>query len=363
VNRLSNPFPAGSILPPLNDRDPLANVGAAIQAPVLEFKSGYAQLWSLGYQWEIGGIILQANYWGNKATHILTGPFNINQLPNQYLALGAQLNTQVANPFSGLIQTGALAGPTISRRQSLLPFPQYSGENGVQQVFVPAGNSNYHAGTLQAEKRLSAALSFLVSYTWSKAIDDIGTPIDTYNRRLNKALSAFDTPHQVIGSYVYQIPYGRGRKYGSSLNAITNAVAGGWDFDGIVRIQSGQPVAITGASSVGRSARIDNPTVNRWFDTTAFVNAAAFTFNVVGPRLPDVRTDFARNVDVVLVKNFTASVGDREIGTQFRFETFNISNTPQFAAPIGAVSSQSFGQVIRQFNSPREFQFGLKIKF
>jgi hypothetical protein len=65
----------------------------------------------------------------------------------------------------------------------------------------------------------------------------------------------------------------------------------------------------------------------------------------------------------VIVKNFTSSIRDHEIGTQFRFETFNVTNTPQFAAPTGAVSSQQFGQVTRQFNNPREFQFGLKIKF
>ena len=60
---------------------------------------------------------------------------------------------------------------------------------------------------------------------------------------------------------------------------------------------------------------------------------------------------------------FTASIRDHEIGTQFRFETFNVTNTPQFAAPVGAYTAQNFGQVTRQFNSPREFQFGLKIKF
>ena len=148
ANYISNPFPQG-ILPPLNDRDPLANVGAAIQAPLREFKSGYVQLFSFGYQWQMpGGIVMQANYWGNKGTHLLTGNWNLNQLPDQYLSLGNSLNDQVPNPFYGLITAGALSGKTISRRQSLLPFPQYSGDSGVQRVMVPAGNSSYHAGTL-----------------------------------------------------------------------------------------------------------------------------------------------------------------------------------------------------------------------
>ncbi len=77
--------------------------------------------------------------------------FNINQLPDQYLSLGSRLNDLVPNPFFGVIGTGALAGTTISRRQSLLPFPQYT---AVNQVFQPGGDSSYQAGTIQAEKRL-----------------------------------------------------------------------------------------------------------------------------------------------------------------------------------------------------------------
>ncbi len=364
ANRISNPYPQG-ILPALNDRDPLANVGAQIQAPVQEFKSGYAQLFSLGYQWEMpGGIVMQVNYWGNKGTHLLTGPFNLNQLPVQYLALGNALNDQVRNPFQGLIAAGALSGATISRRQSLLPFPQYSGDGGVQQVFVPAGNSMYHAGTLQAEKRLSASLTFLTSFTWSKAIDDIGTPQDVYNRRLTKALSPFDTPRQFIASWVYQLPLGQGRRFGSSLARPLEWVLGGWDLDGIARVQSGVPVTIgQPAVNVGRSARLDHPTIARWFDTTAFTNAPPFTFGTVGPRSPDVRTDYTRNLDAVLVKNFTAAIHDHEMVTQFRAECYNIFNTPQFGSPNGSVSSQSFGQVTSQRNTSRQFQFGLKIAF
>jgi hypothetical protein len=355
ANRLSNPYPQG-ILPPLNDRDPLANVGAAIQAPLFDYKTGYAQLFSFGYQWQMpGGIVMQANYWGNKGVHLLTGGWNINQLDPQYLALGNQLNNQVRNPFQGLISAGALSGATISLRQSLLPFPQYSGDGGVLQVYVPAGNSSFHGGTFQAEKRMSSRVTFLASYTWSKAIDDIGGVANYYNRRLSKVLSAFDTPHQFVGSWVYKVPF-------KSQNRIVNGFIGGWDFDGIARVQSGQPVSI-GGNNLGRSAKIDNPTIARWFDTTAFVPTPAFTFATTGPRSPDVRSDFTRNIDAVVVKNFKPRVMERELGIQFRAECYNLFNTPQFAAPNGSVGTQNFGIVTAQRNTSRQFQFGLKIKF
>ena len=362
ASRLSNPFPQG-VLPALNARDPLANVGASIQAPLQNYKTGYAQLFSLNYQVELpGAILMQAGYSGNKGTHILSGGWNINQLPDQYLPLGNQLNNQVRNPFQGLIAAGALSGPTISLRQSLLPFPQYSGDNGVTQVFVPAGNDTYHALSLQGEKRLSETLTFLTSYTWSKAIDDVGGMIDVYNRRLNKVLSAFDTPHQWVGSWVYKLPFGKGRAVGSSWKGPVNTVLGGWDFDGIVRVQSGQPVAI-GGNNLGRSARLDEPTIARWFDTSAFVNTPAFTIQTTGPRSPDVRNDFTRNLDAVVVKNFKPSIKDREMNIQFRAECFNLTNTPQFNSPNGTVTSQAFGQVTSQRNTSRQFQFGLKVKF
>jgi hypothetical protein len=362
LNRLSNPFPQG-VLPTLNDRDPGANIGAQIQAPFYENRSGYTQLWSFAVQWEIpGSVVMQAMYWGNKGTNLLAATQNINQLPNEYLALGNSLNDQVTNPFFGVIAAGALSGRTVSRRQLLLPYPQYSGDNGVQRVLAPFGNSSYNGATLQGERRLGQSITFLLGYTWSKAVDDLNAPIDVYNRRITRALSAFDTPHQFIGSWVYELPVGRGRRM--DLGGPGNTILGGWNLSGIVRVQSGQPVAITApALNNGQSGAIDNPTISRWFDTSVFRAAAPFTFGNIGPRSPDIRTDFTRNVDLVVAKKFPFSIADHVIEPQFRAECYNLFNTPQFAAPNGAVTSQQFGTVTRQANTSRQFQFGLKVSF
>ena len=118
-----------------------------------------------------------------------------------------------------------------------------------------------------------------------------------------------------------------------------------------------------GGNNVGRSAKIDNPTIAKWFDTSAFINTPAFTIQTTGPRSPDVRNDFTRNLDIVLVKTFTPSIVEHKVDIQFRAECFNLTNTAQFNSPNGTVSSQSFGQVTSQRSVPREFQFGLKVKF
>jgi hypothetical protein len=362
TNRLNNPYPTG-ILPALNDRDPLANVGSTIAAPTRAYKNPYSQTWSMGVQQELPGkLVLDVHYWGNKGTHLLT-TWNSNQLPDQFLALGNRLNDQVPNPFFGLITTGTLTSQTISRRQSLLPYPQYAGDGGVTQVFVPVANSTYEAGTIQVERRLSNMFTFLAVYTRSKAIDDVRTPMDTYNRRLEKALSGFDAPNQFVLSSVYSLPFGRGRAAGGSWSKATDTILGGWELSGIIRVQSGAPVSVGRIINNGQSAKLDDPTIDRWFNTSVFSNVPAFTFGNTGPLLPDVRTGALRNVDAVMAKKFSVSIKDRLVTTEFRAEFFNLFNHPQFAAPNGTVSSQAFGQVTAVANAPRDIQFGLKIGF
>jgi hypothetical protein len=362
ASKLSNPYPTG-ILPALNDRDPLANVGSTIAAPTHEYRNPYAQTWSMGVQRELPGkLVLDIHYWGNKGTR-LPNTWNINQLPDQYLALGNQLNDQVPNPFFGVITTGTLTSATISRRQSLLPFPEYAGDSGVSRVFAPVSNSTYHAGTIQVERRLSSNFTFLGVYTRSKAIDDVRTPLDTYNRRLEKSLSAFDAPNQFVLSSVYELPFGRGKAVGAGWSKPADAILGGWELSGIIRVQSGFPVSVGRIINNGKSAKLDSPTIDRWFDTSVFSNVPAFTFGNTGPFLPDVRTNGLRNVDAVVSKSFAVSIRDRKVTTQFRAEFYNLFNHPQFAAPNGTVSAQSFGQVTAVANAPRDLQFGLKIGF
>lgn len=366
---LSNPFPDG-LLPSVNDRDRLTTLGAAFTAPLHPFRSGYVQTWSLGFQRELPqGVILNVYYWGNKGTRLLTGfsavltlpQVNINQLPNQYLALGPRLNDMVANPFYGLISTGALAGPRISRSQTLLPFPQYL---SINQCYGPWGDSSYHGATIQAERRMSSTLTFLVSYTRSKALDNARAPLNTYDFRSEKGLSSFSAPNLFKLSLVYSIPYGRGRAHGAGLDRVVDAIAGNWDVAGFGSFQSGAPVSVSRPSlNNGQSAQISQPTISKWFNTSVFSVAPAYTFGNVGPVLPDVQTDWMRNVDAVLMKNVPFSIRDRAIRAQFRFEVFNVSNTPRFGAPNGNITAASFGQVTSQANAPRDIQMGLKFVF
>ncbi|MPY86318.1 MAG: hypothetical protein GEU99_00170 [Luteitalea sp.] len=362
TNYLRNPFPQGFNLP-TGERDPLTNVGFNLSSTTRDQPVGYTQQWSLSVQRQLDDrLLLDISYLGNKGTKLQSGVvFEENSLAPEHLALGNQLNALVENPFYGLIESGPLSSPTVAHEQLLLPYPQYT---SVARQFPMATSAIYHALALKAERRASSGLTLLASYVWSKLIDHAseqvgGTSIlNFYDRRAERSLSTYDTPHNLVASAVYELPFGRDRRWASTLPTLVDALVGGWTVGAIATFRSGFPVAISRPSVRGeQSPRLDNPTIERWFDTDVFSPAEPFTFGNVSRTLPDVRRDGVRNVDMTLSKN--VQVGHYRL--QIRADVFNIFNRTQFAAPNGTVTSASFGAVTSQGNSPREVQLGLKL--
>ncbi|MPZ16910.1 MAG: hypothetical protein GEV06_03175 [Luteitalea sp.] len=357
---LSDPFPQGFNLP-TGDRDPLVNTGQGISGWTRDERVGYTQQWNLTVQRQLGDrLLVEAAYWGSRALKQENrNGWQENQLPNEYLELGSELDELVPNPFYGIIEQGELSNPEVSRRQLLLPYPHYT---SVSRTGVMAGSSFYNAFTLRAEKRLSGGLSFLTSYTFSKTIDDFDArPLDHYNRDLERSLSAFDVPHRLVFGAVYELPFGRGRPFGDGMPPALEAILGGWTVSGIGTYQTGFPVAIgRPAVNNGQSAKVDDPDIDQWFDTSVFSPAEPFTFGNVGRRQPDVRADSFKNLDLTLTKNFTLLDQYR---LRLRVDSFNVTNTPQFAAPNGSVTSAAFGQVSSTANRPRSIQFSAQLIF
>ena len=362
ADTLSNPFPGG-ITPTANDRSPLADVGSTMTIPAHTFNSAYVQLFSFDIQQQLPtGIVVDVYYWGNKGTHMPTSTY-INQLPDQYLALGSALTNTVPNPFYGKIATGTLAAPTLTLRQSLLPYPQYLGDTGILQINQSIGTSNFNAGTVKIEKRISDSLTFLSSFTLQKNMDNLTTPYDAYNRAAEYSLSSFDVSHQFLASAVGDLPFGRSHRFGSHWNHGIDALLGGWKLSGIVTLQSGFPVSVTRSSNLTGNARLQTKTIAEWFNTSTLSVAPTYTFGDVGPVLRGVRTDPIRNFDTMLTKKFPFSVKEHSFVGQIRFEAFNVFNHTQFAAPNGTITSTAFGTVTSQQNSPRQLQVAAKLQF
>ena len=306
----------------------------------------------------------------------------LNQLPDEFLALGNRLIDPVPNPFFGQITMGALSGPTVSRGQLLRPYPHFL---DVEAAHAAWASSAYHAGQFKAERRFAQGFSLLASYTFSKLLDYdnasgqfqgetlSGWAFQNWNNlKAERAISALDTPHRFVVGYIWELPFGAGRRYLASGWA--GRVLGGWQMQGITTFASGNVLGITSASNPlsqfgvpsqrpnwgGRNPALSKPSVDGWFNTSVFSQPPPFTFGTSPRTIPSLRGHGTKNFDFSLIKN--TRTGDR-VNVQFRAEFFNVFNTPRFDVPNTQVGTPNFGVVNSQVNMPRIIQFGLKVLF
>lgn len=376
-NYLSNPFPQGFRPLPGAADGLLTAVGGRLEAPLRDTKTPYTLQWNFTVQRELPGqILLEAGYVGNGSrlqSRGGEGGFTLNQINPVYLSLGAQLNQQVPNPFFGRGLTGVLANPTISRAQLLRPFPQFT---DVLPLFSNGGNTSYHGLQVTFSKRYAQGVTFEGNYTWSKTLAHGESHMNSYDIGISKSVTSNHIPHRLVFSGVYELPFGRGRRFGTSMSRLPDLIAGGWQVNGIVTIQSGTPLSIGANNTIGlftMAARANNNgtsaaksgdvrnRMTAYFNPAVFSQPAPFTFGNVGTMLPDVLSHYTNNLDLSLFKVFALTERFR---LQLRAETFNAFNRVQFGGINTSVTAgAAFGAVTSQANSPRQLQFGLKLIF
>jgi hypothetical protein len=311
----------------------------------------YIQEWNFALQRQLGKrVSLDLAYVGNKSTHIVQS---------------RQINAPQPGP--GTIQT---------RR----PRPQWGTINDANY----GGMGNYNSLQAKLETRNLAGSTILVAYTYGKCLTD-----GTYNGQVREDNSTiryygpcnYDITHNFVTSYLYELPFGQGRRFGSHMNAIENAVVGGWNLSGIATLQSGLPyqisisgdVANTGAGGQ-RPNQIAQPklirSVNCWFydsanpacaaigGTNAFVSPAQYTYGNVGTNT--MRADGLVQFDMSVLKDFRFG-GERRF--ELRGSFFNVFNHPTFAAPSGTIGATSTGVVSATLNSARQVEVAGKIYF
>jgi hypothetical protein len=333
-------------------------------------------------------FLLDVGYAGSRGTRLATASYDLNQLPPQYYSLGSTLNQQVPNPYAGIV-SGVYGGATITRQQSLRPYPYY---NNINVTYPRDGSSSYNALMVNVEKRYSAGLALLASYTFSKLIDQpdlsfsssqaLGDQVNlnatyrlgNFNRNLDKSLDPTDNAQHFVFSAVYELPFGTGKRFQTS-NGLLKGLGYGWQINTVTTVQGGLPLAITGANnfiaaqpnSTGVSAALSNPTISQWFNTSAFVNPPPYTIGNVARTLPDVRGPGITQIDLSIIKN--TKIYER-LTLQFRAEAYNVINHPNFLEPNttfvpganGQNISGSFG-VITAARDPRLMQLALKVLF
>ncbi|MGI8742894.1 MAG: carboxypeptidase regulatory-like domain-containing protein [Bryobacteraceae bacterium] len=334
--------------------------------------SGYSQQWNFTVQKTFGGNLnFEIGYLGSKNTRLGLPEANLNQLPASDLAMGPALLAKVPNPYFGqLPATSSLDTATIAEQQLLRAYPRFT---TVALFRNNVGNSSYHSAQARLEKRFSQGLTFTFAYTFSKLIDDASSyfsqtiftgPVlnnsgaaDAFNRRLEKDLSGGDIPRVFSAAWVYRIP---------KLGKIA-----GWQVSGVVRVQSGDTVAVTQATNnnaslgyaVQRPNRVSDPnsfsnrSAGEWFNKAAFTLAPQFAIGT-SSRNP-VRGPGLQEADLMLGKTFQIT---ERMGLDFRAEAFNITNTPPLNDPNGSFGAAAFGTIASAGN-PRDFEFALKLHF
>jgi len=396
---LSNGFPQGILPVSGNSAGRASEIGLGISgAPYRSWNQvPQEQTWSFGFQRQAAfNILLDAEYVGRKGTHLYFGGTNnldllSAQQANAYRANPNYYNQQVPSPFHNnplVSTTGSLNSPTVSLWQLLLPYPQYT---GVSVSNNPAANSIYNALQLRGEKRFSRGLQFLATYVWSKSIDEsssggsglnflgaggLATIQDPNNRAIERSVSSFNLPQVFQFSSTYELPYGRGRKFGSTVNPIVDFVLGGWQLNGIYRWDDGFPVSLGYNASVNvpgyggqRPNLIGNLTtcgtgnLNQYFCNPGVVVAPAPYLDGNATRyLTSARIPGTDNVTASLFKSFP--LGFREgARIEFRLEAFNVLNHVQFGGPDSTLGDATFGRISSQANAPRQVQLGIKAYF
>src|SRR6266511_634416 len=372
-NLLRNPYPLGFRALPGAADGLLTQAGANLQSVLQDTITPWSQQWNLNIQRELPWqMSLEVAYVGTRGLQLSRNGedgLSLNQLDPQYLSLGSALNQSVDNPFFGLGTGGFFASPKISRGQLLRPYPQFT---DIIPLYSSGASSNYHALQVSLSKRLSRGILINGNYTWAKNIEEGLTHQDSYNIRGDRGLSTIDIAHRFVIGYLYELPFGKGRKFGANAPGLLDAIIGGWQFNGITTFQSGTPLTITANSTAGLFNPLTRPNtngkdprlggkvderLNKYFDTSVYSQPAAFTFGNVGPTV-NIRNDGVKNFDLSLFKQFAPL---EKMRVQFRVEALNAFNTPRFGSPTTSVTSNTFGQITSQANSPRQLQFGLKI--
>ena len=251
----------------------------------------------------------------------------------------------------------------------------------------PSTQSNYQALTVKVDKRFTNGLTFLLAFTGSKTFDTnsaavsyLGPASSTYANQYNPsgeyAVSAYDISRQFVTSFSYELPFGHGHRYFSTVGSAVNTAISGFQVGGITNYNSGTPVVVGGANDNAfllgggqrpdillKSAKIANATHAEWFNTAAFANPQPGTIGNAPRVLPDVRNPGVTNADLSLFKNTYIGSGEK-YNLQLRMEAFNAFNHPVFNGPDANINDgASFGQISGVANSSREVQLAVKFLF
>ena len=354
--------------------------------------------WTISVQRDVWkGMTVEVDYNGVYGSHLQAGLLNPNQVPMSVVndlvarfgAVGARdlLNSNVTSaaavaagirpPYPSFTNATVQRSRTVG--QALRPYPQYLNINVQSGGGDKTGRSHYHAGVVKVNKRLSGGLSIQGSYAFSRIMTDADSfsgstgSLDAARPELEWSVGRFDQPHTIKLNTVYELPFGEGKRW--LTGGAANRILGGWRVAVIQAYSSGFPIGVTSNAplNIFNGTNRPNATGADWrapiagssFDPIVdkFLNRAAFVQPVGelgdAPRMnPDVRRFWNLTENLSVAKSIKAGQG---LDMDIRVEAFNIFNRIVWGAPETNFSSNNFGVISTQANTPRQMQLGVKL--
>ncbi|MBI2685422.1 MAG: carboxypeptidase regulatory-like domain-containing protein [Acidobacteria bacterium] len=362
--------------------------------------------WNLSIQRQLSPtMVVESSYNASLGSGLQAGLLNYNQLDPKYLTqYGASLLNSAYNspaaiaagiraPYpnfgdpAGLRGTGGW-GSQATVGRALRPYPQYNAIDTASGGGDHSGHSSYHAGMVRFEKRYSGGLQFQTSYVFSKILTDAdsywvgGAAMDHFNRGLEKSIGQFDVTHNFKLGAVYDLPFGKGKRF-LAANTAADWIVGGWRLSGIAYYSSGLPLGLGTSNSMPLFSGGNRPIISTYdgwrapakngkFDpfVDRFVQPASFfpaqpanTFGNQTRYNPSFRQFGNYNENISIAKTFPIK---EQVRLDFRAEAFNAFNRVRFGTGSLSLQSNQLGQLTGAgdlLNSPRSLQVALKLYF
>lgn len=354
--------------------------------------------WSFSLQRQIGAsTVVEANYHATIGAHLVAGLKRYNQLPFSMLerygrnVLASNVDSPAAiaagirRPYRDIDCQFSLTCAPVSVAQALRPFPQFLNIDTASGAGDKSGHSSYHALLLKIDRRYAQGLTLQGSYVLSKLLTDAdgyqpdNATLDHYNRRLEKSIGEFDLTHNFKMTYIYELPFGKGKRWLNSGPAAW--ILGNWRIAGSQFYSSGYPLSLLNSAALsgilfnGRSpatittyegwiAEHKNPD---WKGNDRFFQPASFFGPQPNDRAgnatrhnPKARQPWNLNENFSLAKTFAFA---ESVRLDLRWELFNAFNRFRPAPGSTNVQDPNFGRVQAQLNEPRRMQLGLKLYF
>jgi hypothetical protein len=364
---LSDPFPTTSnplILPIGKGYGRYTNLGSSsIIWDKREFRSGINDRFNVSIQRQmVAQLHIDVTYFVNLGHDL---PYNkeLNMVdPNLVYTHKAVLNQTVPNPFFNYLTPEKFPGqlrnqPTVTRRSLLSTYPQYG---SLTQVNTDGFLNRYHALQIRLQRQFTQGYSFLVAYNYNREkSSDFFNDIAQFNEDFT-FLPSNNPRHRMAVAGTWDLPFGHGRTLLADAHPVVNGILGGWSTSWLFFANSGGYLRFNNAFLVTGDPRIEDPTPDRWFDTSVFSALPAFTPRTNPKQYDGLTGPKFWNIDFTLAKVFPI---DERYQLEFRLESFNLTNSFIPTDPVINALGPNFGKCINQLNRGRELQYTVRLQF